>query len=160
MKRSGPLKQSKPPQARTALTRKTPLVDRSGGPKRTPFRPSKPTVTPAERSARKLVRARSEGTCELCGSAPATNFQHRLPKSAQGAWSASNGLDVCGFGNVSGCHGRIHQRPAEAYRMGWSVRRGQVPAHQPVWLFGHGWSLIQDDGSVEPCRDIPEEITA
>lgn len=159
IQRKTPLQSTTPLQARHALTRKTPLVARSG-PKRTPYRAPRPSVTPAERRARKLVRARSAGTCELCGIRPATNFQHRRPKSGQGTWCPTNGLDVCGFGNASGCHGRIHQNPAEAYRMGWSVRRNHDPATQPVWLHGHGWSFLLADGSVEAVTDIPDEESA
>jgi hypothetical protein len=95
-----------------------------------------------------VVRARSLGICEVCGRAPATNFQHRQGKAQQGAWSAENGLDVCGMGNVSGCHGAIHQNPAIAYERGWSVRSTSDPTTTPVWLASGGWHYLRADGSV------------
>lgn len=55
---------------------------------------------------------------------------------------------------------QITDHPAEAYRMGWSVRRGHDPAVQPVWLYGWGWSFLLPDGSVETVTDIPDEETA
>ncbi|MGE0300918.1 MAG: hypothetical protein AB7R99_29945, partial [Pseudonocardia sp.] len=91
-------------------------------------------MTPAERRARQLVTARSGGVCEVCGVAPAREFQHRKARVHGGAWSADNGLHVCGHGNVTGCHGLIHQHPALAYDRdrGWSVQSGHDPATTPV----------------------------
>lgn len=82
--------------------------------------------------------------------ARATNFQHRKNRSQGGEWSASNGLDVCGQGNATGCHGFIHQNPNHADALGYYVRRGEDPATTPVKLFAHGWALLDDDGQVHP----------
>lgn len=112
----------------------------------------KPGEAAAEKIARKLVRARSGGVCEVCRRERATNFQHRLAEGHGGQYTACNGLDVCGMGNASGCHGRIHQYPLIAYERGWSVRSGHDPAVQPVWLAGHGWSLLRADGSISPYK--------
>lgn len=120
---------------------------------RKPLVAKRQPVTPEERRARKVVRARSQGTCEVCGRAPATNFQHRQGKAQMGAWTAENGLDVCGMGNVSGCHGAIHQSPALAYERGWSVRSTHDPAAQPVWLAGRGWSYLTADGGIVPAEE-------
>ena len=140
---SFPLKSGKP------LTSKTGL-QAGKGLKRGELVSKRPTVTAEERRARKLVRARSGGLCELCHRAPASNFQHRKAQVHGGEYSAVNGLDVCGMGNMSGCHGHIHQNPTVAYERGWSVRSGHDPASQPVWLAGRGWVLLRPDGSVSP----------
>ena len=97
-----------------------------------------------EKVARKLVAERSGGVCEICGANRATNFQHRVNRSQGGAWSASNGLHACGSG-TTGCHGRMHHDPAEAYALGWSVKSWQDPASTPVRT-SHGWVLLDDEG--------------
>lgn len=148
-------------QAKTELRRTTPLRATAGSRVRSvagvgsPTGQSKPKrakVTPEERAARKAVRARSGGTCEVCGRAPATNYQHRKNKSQMGGWCPSNGLDVCGMGNATGCHGAIHQNPRVAYERGWSVRSAHDPSRSPVWLAGRGWSYLTSDGSVVPTE--------
>lgn len=133
---------------RGALLRQSEMSRTAAAASRKPLVAKRQPVTAEERQARKLVRGRSEGTCEVCGRAPATNFQHRQGKAHQGAWSAENGLDVCGMGNVSGCHGAIHQNPAIAYERGWSVRSTSDPATTPVWLASGGWHYLRADGSV------------
>ncbi len=114
----------------------------------------------AEESARLKVWARASqphgiALCEVCGERPVTNYQHRKGKahcSQDELWAASNGLAVCGNGNVSGCHGeRIHQQPTIAYASGWSVRSGQVPMDVPVLRRGV-WCLLDDDGGFEPVE--------
>jgi len=85
----------------------------------------------AEQTARRLVRERSGGICEVCGEQRATNFQHRKNRSQGGRWSAANGLDVCGSG-TTGCHGDIHSSPTKAYAAGWSVQSWADEAKVPV----------------------------
>lgn len=97
-----------------------------------------------EKEARRLVRERSGGICEICGAARATNYQHRQNRSQAGAWSASNGLDVCGSG-TTGDHGYIHAHPAESYERGWSVHSWDNPAEVPVQT-ALGWVLLDNEG--------------
>lgn len=117
-----------------------------------PLSSARPKVSKEERRARKAVRARSGSTCEVCGRAPMTEFQHRKAAVHGGPWCPSNGLAVCGHGNVSGCHGRIHQFPTVAYERGWSVRSGHDPERQPVWLAGRGWSFLTSTGEILPAE--------
>lgn len=166
LRRSGPLQRGKPLVARTALTRRTPLLPSSslqhgGGLKRVPFRPQRAAVTPAERRARKLVKARAtDGLCELCGVHPGREWSHRLPRSAGGAWTAENGVWACsGLSTppgVQGCHQRAHANPELAYRLGWFVHRGQDPATTPVWFAGREFVLIDAQGGVTPITEIPD----
>jgi hypothetical protein len=132
-------------------------------------RPAKPGVRAAEQCARILVYARACQTfgyalCEVCGRHPPTNYQHRKNRAhctATELWAPSNGLAVCGHGNVSGDHGLIHQNPAKAYANGWSVRSSMDPAACPVWRRGELVWLF-DDGSFVPLdlTEITEWVSA
>jgi hypothetical protein len=125
-------------------------VKRTGikrGGKRPAYRPA--PLTPEEEAARDLVRRRSGGWCELridgvCQGA-ATNYQHRRATAHGGPTTASNGIDVCGMGNVSGCHGYLHQNPTEAVAKGWTVKSGQSWQKRAVLLFD-GFVILGDDG--------------
>lgn len=107
-----------------------------------------------ESEARRLVRERSGGVCEVCGAQRATNYQHRKNRSQGGQWSASNGLDVCGSG-TTGDHGYIHAHPAESYERGWSVKGAYDPAEVPVQT-RHGLVLLDDEGG----RTAVEAVTS
>lgn len=98
-----------------------------------------------EKEARRLVRERSGGICEICGEQKATNFQHRKARSHSGPWSASNGLDVCGMGNAFGCHGYLHQNPDTACENGWSVKSWDDETTIPVQTV-HGLVLLDNEG--------------
>lgn len=159
MKRTGSWGRKSRLQAKTPLRSKTGLKSTTGlesgkGLKRQELvaRPKKrkPGEAAAEDLARKLVRARSGGLCEVCGRVPAREFQHRKAQVHGGEYSAVNGLDVCGHGNLDGCHGHIHQNATIAYEQGWSVRSGHDPATRPVWLAGRGRVLLRADGSTIP----------
>src|SRR2546430_1340869 len=96
-------------------------------PKRAPMKPYRPPVkTQEELDARETVRAGSEGWCEVAVPVvclgQATNFQHRMNAGQGGPWTASNGLDVCGQGNATGCHSVIHLNQNEAVKNGWTVK--------------------------------------
>jgi len=133
LKRTGPIKRKTPMKAAQHLTQRIVKTKRA-------------KVTAAERNARKVVRARSGGICEICGHAAATNFGHRKNRSQGGQWSASNGLDLCGSGST-GCHGHATVNPALARERGWAVLSTQDPAEVPVFLAGHGWVFLLEDGS-------------
>lgn len=110
-----------------------------------------------EERARRIVKARASvhgvPVCEACGVAPMTEYQHRKAKvhcTPAELWDPANGLAVCGHGNVSGCHGRIHQNPTEAYANGWSVRSFYDPANTPVLRRGDlVW--LRSDGTYIPA---------
>lgn len=89
-----------------------------------------------EKTARAMVRERSGGVCEVCGTARATNYQHRKNRSQAGEWSVVNGLDVCGSG-TTGCHGWIHANPTKSYERGWMVHSWDDPANVPVRIGCH-----------------------
>lgn len=97
-----------------------------------------------------LVRERSGGDCEVrtdwCRGR-ATNWSHRTAKGQGGLWAPSNGLDVCGMGNLAGCHGYLHQHPTVAKAKGWIVPRWEDPLLVPAWVHTHtlGLALVYLD---------------
>ena len=145
MKRGDRLKPTPMPPRQSPMARSQSLTRQAAKAKR-------PKVTPEEKHARDTVRARSGGVCEICDAARATNFQHRLAKAHGGPWEVANGLAVCGMGNVSGCHGRIHQNPIEAEANGWTVLSGHDFRSIPVLHAVHGRVLLGDDGSITPVE--------
>jgi hypothetical protein len=107
-------------------------------------------VTPIPKAQRDLLKIRSQGRCEVCGVAPATNFHHRKNRSQGGAHDLSNALHVCGSG-TTGCHGWITEHPIKAFDNGWSVRSSQVPAEVVVKRKGQ-WVWLDDLGYVTPTE--------
>jgi hypothetical protein len=108
-------------------------------------------VTPEERNARRVVRERSQGQCEVCGHARGESMHHR--RKAGREWTPANLLHTCGDG-VRGCHGRIEASPNAAKEQGWWLLSNQDPARTPVWLAGRGYVFLADDGSI---HDTDEE---
>lgn len=102
-----------------------------------------------ERLARRLVRERSGGICEVCAIAYATNFHHRKNRSQGGRWTPENGLDVCGSGST-GCHGFITANPKLSYEYGWAVRSRMNPELVAVRLAGRGWTFLDSTGAYLP----------
>jgi hypothetical protein len=153
MKRTGSWGRKSPLRSKTSFVGSTP-ADRSARLTRKAITAKRKPVAPEETAAKAVVRARSGGVCEICGVARAENFSHRLAKGHGGPWLASNGLDACGWGNYSGCHGeRVHQQPTEAEQAGWLVRSGHdfrtIPV-QHAWL---GLVLLHDNGSTTPFEE-------
>lgn len=105
--------------------------------------------TDIPQAVRDVVRKRSGGICESCGVAPATEMHHRLYRSRGGLHTASNLLDVCGWGNTSGCHGRAHSGDV-GVALGLSIESGGDPRLIPVEHALFGWVLLTDEGLWEP----------
>lgn len=97
---------------------------------------------------RRTVRGRSGGVCEACGRARATEQHHRLYRSRGGADVVSNLLDLCGWGNHSGCHGVAHTRTGEL--RGLSIRSGGDPLRVRVEHALFGVVLLDDKGGWSP----------
>ena len=94
---------------------------------------------------KKLVRQRSGGICEGCGTALATEFHHRKYKSRGGKDTTANCLHLCGWGNHTGCHGLAHSaNPPE----GWAVHSWDIPTIAPAAL-ARGRVILHDDGTEE-----------
>ena len=78
----------------------------------------KPKQDPPELvAAKKAVRRRSRGICEVGSevcTGEAQHFHHRKMRSAGGSHSERNGLDSCWA-----CHDFIHANPETSYEHGW-----------------------------------------
>lgn len=157
--RKKPLKRT-PFVSKTPMSRTTPL-NAGGFLKRGVFVPipkaaikaKRPKVTPEERACRKVVRARSEGLCEIHGDHPASDMHHRLNRSQGGLWTPANILHICRHS-----HDAIGADPLWAAHpsRGWSIRNRRNPADVPLWLAGRGYCLLHDDGHVTEAPDDEE----
>lgn len=120
------------------------------------MRRSRPRVTAEAREAKRIVRARSGGWCELgipgvC-EGRATNFSHRVGAAHGGPYSAVNGLDACGSG-TTGCHGWATHNRTVARERGWILFSTDDPAASPVvhaWL---GRVLLLADGTASRVEE-------
>lgn len=144
MKRGGPIARKTSLSPGTERLRRGVLV-RNGEKTREAEKARKPAKRdPAEAPARKAVRARSLGLCELDGSAPATEMHHRRNRSQGGGWTASNLLHLC-----SAHHLHITTHPQVSREQGWSVPSHREPSGVPVWIARHGWVFLDDHGNYE-----------
>lgn len=141
------------------LKRTTPLRAKADKPKRKRDVPKQRTASDGpseavlEDRAKKAVKRRSDGDCEIRTSwclGRATNFSHRRHEGQGGPWEASNGLDACGWGNATGCHGYLHQHPVEAKENGWLVSSTGDWRTTPAWIWHKGRRakyLLDDEGN-------------
>lgn len=110
-------------------------------------------ITPATAA---LLQQRSDGICEVCGAARATNIHHRTPRGMGGTNRAIHTVEwllhLCGSG-TQGCHGYIESHPEVAYSKGWKLRRLDTPA-RPV-QYRQEWVVLGPDGTVSPHRWTP-----
>lgn len=102
-------------------------------------------------SVRKVVEARSGGVCEACGRRRATEKHHRKHRSQGGLHTPENLLDLCGWGNHTGCHGVAHTRAGVV--KGLSVESMDDPAAVPVEHALFGRVLLTADGAWKPFGD-------
>ena len=94
---------------------------------------------------------REAGWCAICGTAPATELHHRLPRGMGGSahndqiHALSHIIWIC-----ADDHAQLERQDREnAYALGYLVHRGvQVPAEVSLMYRGH-WVLLSDDGAVE-----------
>lgn len=99
-----------------------------------------------EKECRRIVEARSEGLCEVCGK-QGHSVHHRRKRSAGGPWSPSNCIKACGSG-VTGCHGWIEAHPKDAMDRGLWVSRYADECEVPV-LCWYGRVVLDDSGGFE-----------
>ncbi|QWS68233.1 HNH endonuclease [Gordonia phage VanLee] len=95
-----------------------------------------------EPQARAIVTERSQGICEACGRARATDWSHRIARSRGGLWCPTNGLHLC-----RADHAWIHAHQEKARALGAIVETHLNPAEVPVRT-RHGRVLLHPDGSM------------
>lgn len=77
------------------------------------------------RTAREIVRDRSAGVCEFDGcTAPASNVHHRAGRGFPGCHHPDLLLNLCGNGNIDGCHGLAHAGRKHAEALGLLLPHG------------------------------------
>ncbi len=152
MKRGGPLQRKTPLKSASPL-RSTPPSDKPGKPVQ-----RKTGKHVGVNEARKLVKQRSGGQCEIrmlgCFG-EGTDWHHRKLRSQGGPWHVQNGLQACRF--CHGCVTNTNGHRAEYEANGWLVRRHEDPAAVEVLMWHDGrqdWFLLKEDGSVE-LADFP-----
>ena len=121
---------------------------RQSWPKTQPRRPRPRNV--GEAKTRLIVRERSGGWCEICGTVRAESVHHRRKRSQGGPWSPSNCVHTCGDGTRS-CHGWAENSPNAAAAEGFHLRPGQEPAETPIVSGLHGYVLLDDRGAIRPA---------
>ena len=101
---------------------------------------------------RQIVLERDQHTCQRCGRyvGPFGDFSvhHRAPRGMGGSKDPAinlpaNLIVLCGSG-TTGCHGHVESNRREAEEQGFIVRRGLVPAYQPLLTYA-GWVRLDND---------------
>ena len=80
-----------------------------------------------EDGTRQAVANRSNGVCEFCRRAKATEKHHRKGRGVGGKWSPANILDMCGAD-----HRFFTEHRTIGYQLGVLVYSGENPAEVPV----------------------------
>lgn len=126
------------------LQQNSPLKSRS------PIKNKPRQKTEEELTARRIVKQRSNGVCEICGRREATDMAHRVGAGVGGGWRVVNLLHAC-----RQCHSTNHNKPQNAYDHGWHLRSYQTPEEEPT-LLTHGnvkrWWLLDDTGKLHPSN--------
>lgn len=79
--------------------------------------------------------------CPFCGK-PAQNRHHVIPRSHGGTKGAT--ITVCGFGNASGCHGKLHSHLLHVrYTDRWEYLETEKPTKYQKALEMEGWRELR-----------------
>ena len=74
--------------------------------------------------AQQIVHRRSTGLCEHCRTQPATNVHHLAGRGFPGCHHPDLLLNLCGNGNIDGCHGLAHAGRKHAEALGLLLPHG------------------------------------
>jgi hypothetical protein len=97
---------------------------------------------------RSLIEGRDSKRCVCCGM-PAREKHHRRRRRVDHdgmAHSPANGASFCGWGNHTGCHGKVHSNPTWAKAKGYILEPDQDPRKVPMWHFSRGWVVMDEEG--------------
>lgn len=97
-----------------------------------------------ESAARPLLRERSNGLCEACGQARATDAHHRRNRSQGGTWELPNLLHLC-----RACHVFVTEHPEAGRTTGWVVWGFEDPGEVLVKHYLWGWVALDSDGGYQ-----------
>ena len=80
--------------------------------------------------------------CPFCGR-PTTNRHHIIPRSQGGKDGPT--IDVCGMGNASGCHGKLHSHLLHLrYTHEWEFLETREPTKYQDALAMDGWQSLKN----------------
>jgi 5-methylcytosine-specific restriction endonuclease McrA len=110
-----------------------------------------------EKLCREVVRARSDGCCEICGERRGDTMHHRLTRK-YGPWDPTNIVLLCGDGTRK-CHGRVTNTRDIYYDFGWLIRTWdkRAPGEIPFLHWGWGYVLLDPVGDYHMV-DTPEVV--
>lgn len=102
-----------------------------------------------------VIRDRSLGRCEICGSGNPVQTHHRKPRRSGGTTglraaqvnSVPNGLRLC-----SPCHDGAEKNRERSTHLGWLVPEHEQPRHWQAYLttpYGPGWFWLDELGGYE-----------
>ncbi len=96
-----------------------------------------------------IVQARACDMCERCASPEPCQVHHRRPRGMGGTRRPrtnmpSNLLFLC-----AKCHREVELNRTVSLEQGWLVRHEHDPAERHVWIAGHGWTVLDNDGNYE-----------
>lgn len=105
-------------------------------------------MTPQQRDD---VITRDQHRCQRCGRT-LTGFpysiHHRKGRHCADPDGMANLICLCGTG-TTGCHGWVHQHPAESYERGFMVHRNQLATPEQVPIrTAYNSILLTPDGKV------------
>lgn len=103
---------------------------------------------------RSRIGDRDGGRCVCCGM-PGREKHHRRRRNVDHdglAHSPANGLTFCGWGNHTGCHGKVHSNPTWAKACGYIVPPEESPLEVPVRHYSRGLILLDGDGGWKPVE--------
>ena len=84
--------------------------------------------------------------CPFCGR-KATNRHHIIPRS-QGGHDGPT-IDVCGMGNASGCHGKLHNHLLHLrYTNDWQYLETDKPTKYQDALAMDGWKYLDSYAAI------------
>lgn len=105
-----------------------------------PVKEAKPD--PISHDVRDVVRGRSGGVCECCGTVQATHMHHRQLRRS-GDHTAPNLLHLCSM-----CHTRLHGHVRYALDQGFIVSAYDTPAMREVLYRGRDWVYLGANGEL------------
>lgn len=104
---------------------------------------------PPERQCRRIVATRSNGLCERCGMATATDMHHRKNRSAGGLWEPSNIVHLC-----RSCHRWVTVNPNAAADEGLHLPAWKDPERVGVIYVALLWVRLDKSGETERLARI------
>lgn len=104
---------------------------------------------------RHTISERSEGLCEICGTAPAEQYHHRRCRGMGSTRRLETNLPANCLHVCAADHGFLEVNRRDALAAGWLVSQHRTPALIPVLRRGV-WVLLGNDGDIQ---EIPEPAT-